>query len=205
LSKRLIRIRRGAAEWWRNPELNLDWKPFKIVPTYSYAGAWKILERTGTNPKFFALEQFSQYNSVEKLFIADASTTPIFTEVPTNWSSVGTVTSYTLVKWQKPYKELFIGSTLGIWRFEEDTNQFVSIWYWNWPPDKMTITSLGNAIYCNVSSWGSQSGYHILKPDGTNTYLTDPKVQPLYGLTLFPADMEPATISLGLYRPIPQL
>jgi len=73
-----------------------------------------------------------------------------------------------MARWNNPYDEFFLGSSTGLWRFDEGQNQFVSVWYWDWDPTY--IVSLGNAIYGRVGNCGSQSGYHVWGPGGSHTF-----------------------------------
>jgi hypothetical protein len=77
--------------------------------------------------------------------------------------------STAMVRWNKPYDEFFVGTNSGLWRFDEDLGTFVCEWYWTWDP-LCKIASIGNGICGIVSSWGSQSGIHVWKPDGTHTF-----------------------------------
>ena len=152
--------------WWH--EAQLDWKPFTNLVTnptntLGVTWTWEIQERSANGtPKFFALATI--WGGGCKMFVADASANPTFVEVNTPLPFGSLATSTAMVKWNKPYDELFVGSSTGIWRFDEDSNQFVSVWPWSWDP--VYIRSLGDAIYGSVLNWGAKSGEHIWSPSG---------------------------------------
>ena len=176
----------GAAEWWRNPALKLDWKPFTALPTIStpYLWYWDIQERSdGGNPKFFAQSivwndpSAPAYNN--KFLMANPSATPIFTEAQVNLPFINPFSS-TMVKWDHSYNEFSLGTNNGLWIFDESLSQFVNIWTWGWDPTYQ-IVSLGDHLYGRVTSWGSYSGYHTWKPDGTHTYVPSGGTTQIWG------------------------
>ena len=149
----------AAEPWWHNPQL--DWKPFTNLPaTSGYSYPWSIQERSGNGTHKF----FAQYLYNSNLLVAVASVTPSFIAIPTGSLNpqFGYGTSTAMVRWNNSYDELFIGSYSGIWRFDEGLGQLVNVWWWTY--DQTRIVSLGNAIYGEVVSWGSQSGTHIWTP-----------------------------------------
>ncbi len=175
----MLAISSQANEWWRNPELNLNWQQFNALPALNnpngFAWYWDIQERCGNGtPKFFAQSVLwdsptpgeTLYNN--KLLVSDPSSTPTFIEIPIDKKFVNGFSTI-LSKWNKPHEELFLGTNTGLWRLNEDGNQLVCEWPWGWDP-VYQIVSLGTSIFGRVTSWGSQSGYHHWKPDGTHIY-----------------------------------
>jgi hypothetical protein len=153
--------------WWHDAQL--EWKLFTGLPSIStpYQWYWDIQERSDNeNPKFFAQSIGAASN--DKFFVADSSVLPSFVEASTNLP-FGSAFSTAMARLNNPFNEFFVGTSLGLWRFNENENQFVCEWYWNWDPTYQ-IVSLGNSIYGRVSSWGSQSGYHIWGAGGLHTY-----------------------------------
>ncbi len=162
--------------WYKDPQgTQLDWKPFEALPKLeephsNWARYWKIEERGGTvSPKFFAISYKTSSGSQRKFLMADASTTPNFIEVNINLDQLSYICDTAMCTWEKPDEEFFAGTSTGLWRFDEDLGNFVSEWYWHWDAT-YRIIPLGNAIYGAVGSWGSLSGYHLWKPDGTDVY-----------------------------------
>ena len=161
----------AGTPWWHNAAL--EWKPFTGFPTIentnSFACSWKLEERTvGANPKLFAV--YSLWNSEIHVLVSPLTNRPTFAEMPLELPespriySFGYATTTAMCTWGKPFNELFIGSSSGIWRFDETTNQLSSVWFWGWDPTY--IRTLGNAIYGSVLNWGSESGEHIWSPSG---------------------------------------
>lgn len=157
----------AAKPWWQKPQL--QWKPFTALSAimntnYSYL-RWEFQERKGVGaPKLFAQSMGMGSPNLQKLLVADSSATPVFSEVFTNWSAINYVNSTAISRWGPSSDEyLFIGTSTGLWRLDESTGQFVSVWYWNWDPT--FIMSLGNAIIGIVWNYGSESGDHIFTPN----------------------------------------
>ena len=157
----------GAREPWYHDH-RLEWKPFTALPAAAeteYTLYWNIQERsTNGSKKFFAQSMF--WNSRGKFLVADASATPTFV-LEAN-QTPGIPSSTAMVKWNKNYDEYFIATSLGLFRFDEDQKQFVTVW--SFPYDTKLIASVGNYIFGTVNNSGSQSGQHIWKPNGEHVY-----------------------------------
>ena len=154
--------------WWHNPQL--EWKPFtgfsQVQNTNGYARSWLIEERTqGPSTRYFGMGFPS--GGPQQFAIAEHNAEPVFIEVANGMPSFSSVNTTAMCTWLNNYPEFFVGSSTGIWRYDEDLQSFVSIWYWSWDPT--CIVSLGNALYGSVQSWGSQSGEHLWTPAG-DTY-----------------------------------
>ncbi len=157
--------------WWHNPQL--EWKPFtgfsQVQNTNGYARSWNIEERSqGLSTKYFGMSFPS--GGPQQFAVAQHIAEPVFIEVANGMPANSSVNSTVMCTWLNNYPEFFVGSSSGIWRYDEDTQSFVSVWYWNWDPT--CIVSLGNALYGSVLSWGSQSGAHLWTPAG-DTYWHD--------------------------------
>lgn len=157
--------------WIKNPQAVIQWKPYTGIPAstniYMYGRYYNIKERK-SDGKVFA--QLISWRSPQRLLVANSSTNLVFTEVPVVWDSIVDVCSSAMVKWAKPYDEYFVSSYTGVWRFDEESGQFVPIWNQSFCAynncDNFYIRSLGDRIYISIANWGGGSGDWIQTQSG---------------------------------------
>lgn len=154
--------------WFENPAMFVRWTNFTALPTISspYNNGWAFAERQKNGGwELAAIYAGQRTNSV--MMISESTTTPVFHRVGTNYPTfyanwdVG-FTTIVAVQWTNQYRDFFLGSGLGLFRYNEATELLDPIWSFSWDP--IIIADLGGEIAGLVFSFGSQSGLHTFSP-----------------------------------------
>ena len=169
--------------------LTLNWAPYYGLPHDSTNGSnisWSIEERVRSNHSTFFAHQLAS-GGERQFCIANSGAAPVFQVQPLGLPPYISATTTAMCTWSNSYPEFFIGSTTGIWRYDEALQSFVSIWYWNW--DATYIVSVGDSLYGSVMNFGSKSGAHLWSPTnelywpdgGRTTQIWADPISGLYG------------------------